>query len=79
MGKANSANPQVVATRKLVIGVKAPIIKGQADSVSGLRHPLVRVGTAAKASLAIAKMIAMFGLLVRYQRTMASPDSVPQR
>ena len=47
MGNANSENPQVVATRKLVIGLKMPTIKGQADSVSGLRHALVRVGTAA--------------------------------
>ena len=79
MGKANSANPQVVATRKLVIGLKMPTIKGQTDSVSGLRHALVRVGTAASASLTMAKMIARFGLLVRYQRIMASPDNVPQR
>ena len=79
MGKANSANPQVVATRKLVIGLNMPIMKGQTDSVSGLCHPLVRVGTAANASLTIAKVIARFGLLVKYQRTIASPDSVPQR
>ena len=79
MGKANSANSQVVATRKLVIGLNIPIIKGQADSVSGLRHPLVRVGTAANASLTIAKVIARFGLLVRYQRTIAKPDRAPQR
>jgi len=72
-------NPQVVATRKLVIGLKMPIIKGQADSVSGLCHPLERVGTAANASLTIAKIIARFGLLVRNQRIMAIPDSVPQR
>lgn len=72
-------NDQVVATRKLVIGLKRPIMNGQGDSVSGLRHALVRVGTAARASLAIARAIAKLGLLVMYQSTSASPDSTPQK
>ncbi len=78
MGNANSENVQVAAARKLVDGLKVPTIKGQADSVSGLRHALVNVGTAASASLAIAKMIAKFGLLVISHKTTARPDSIPQ-
>ena len=64
VGNATSENAQVAAARKLVNGLKVPIMNGHADSVSGLCHALVNVGTAASASLAIAKMIAKFGLLV---------------
>jgi len=78
MGNATSENDHTVAARKLVIGAKVPIMYGQADSVFGLRHPLSSVGTAAKASLIMAKMIATSGLLVKYQRTIAKPESKPQ-
>ena len=79
MGKPNSENVQDFATTKLVIGLNIPIIKGQADSVSGLRHALKRVGVAAKPSLAMAKIIAKFGSLVIYQRRTAAPDSIPHK
>lgn len=79
MGKAKSEKPNEVAARKLVIGLKTPIIKGQIDSVRGLCHDLINVGTAARASLKIAKTIATLGLLVRYHRIRAKPESTPQR
>lgn len=79
MGKASSENVHIAATIKLVNGLKIPTINGQADSVSGLCHALVRVGTAAVASLMIAKMIARFGSLVRYHKTRAKIDKTPQR
>ena len=79
MGKANSEKPQVVATKKLVNGLNTPTMKGQADSVSGLCHTLVKVGIAASASLTIAKVIAKLGLLVTNQRATARPDSTPHR
>ena len=50
-----------MATAKLVNGAKMPIRYGQIDSVCGLNHAFVRVGIAAKASLAMAKVMAKFG------------------
>ena len=77
-GKAYSEKVHIVAAAKLVEALNTPTMKGQADSVSGWFHAFVRVGMAASASLAIAKVIATFGSLVTYQRTKASPDSTPQ-
>lgn len=79
MGKAKSEKPNVVAARKLVIGLKMPIINGQADSVRGLCHALMSVGTAARASPKMAKTIATLGLLVRNHRIRAKPESNPHR
>ena len=78
MGKANSEKVKVEAARKLVKGLKVPMMNGQADSVSGLCHALVNVGTAANASLMIAKIIAKFGLLVMIHKNIAKPDNIPQ-
>ena len=54
-------------------------MKGQADSVSGLRHALVNVGIAAVASLTTAKIMAKFGSLVRYHKTRAIAEKAPQK
>ncbi len=53
-------------------------MNGQADSVSGYLTAFVRVGIEAIPSLAIAKTIATLASLVKYQRTKASPETIPQ-
>jgi hypothetical protein len=78
VGKASSLKLQLEAAAKLVIGQKTPVINGQTDSVSGLVHIFLSVGSPAKASLAIDIVIAKLGSFVKYQRISANPDRPPQ-
>ena len=77
-GKAISENAQFVTTRKLVNGLKTPTTNGQRNSVCGLRQAFLIVGTAARASLKIAKTIATLGFSVTYHKTKAKADKAPQ-
>ena len=77
-GKAISENTHVLVTKKLVIGLKTPTKNGQLNSLSGFRQAFFKVGTAANASLKIAKTIAILGFTVMYQNTNARLDKAPQ-
>ena len=77
-GKAISEKIHVWVTRKLVIGLKTPTKKGQLNSLSGFHYAFLKVGVVDRASLSIAKIMAMLGFSVMYHKTNARLDKAPQ-
>ena len=77
-GKAYCENVHAVIARKLVKLPNTPSKYAHPDSVSGYCHPFMSVGIEARASLKIAKTMAISGLLVTAQKTKANIDSKPQ-
>lgn len=78
IGKAYCEKVHVETTARLVNAPKTPMVYGHGDSVLGFVHAFLTVGTPAKASLPMAKTMAVKGSLVTHQRTSAKADSAPQ-
>src|SRR5579875_240460 len=77
-GKPALARFQTLIVKSVIIAEIIPVKKGMALSVSGKLKALTIVGSAARASARILKMIATFPDAVIYQRIRPITDKPPQ-